>query len=133
MSMLGALLLAFASGLVLVVLVPVIAFRMAVAFLSQERVGWVQSLAAVVLAGFAQGCATGLFGGMDAGLFGAIVGWVAWSAVASVVAGIPFGRAFLVGIVMAVISWLMWWVLLVWLLFTGAAFLLGLAGAAALA
>jgi hypothetical protein len=146
MTWIAALALALASAFVLVLLIPVFAFRFAVPFLTGRTIGWFQSLAAVLLAGLVQGCARvalgGLagaalreagfaLGGLDSWGLGALVGWMVWSLVAGV-AGIPFGRALLVGLVMAVVSWLLWFALIVWLLFTGAALGLGVAGLALL-
>lgn len=121
-----ALGLALASATVLVLAIPVVAFRIAVALIGRKRVGWTRALVAVLLAGLAQGCAGSALVGLDGGLLGVVVGWVAWSLVAGWWVDLPFGRAVWVGLAMALLSWLLWFALIVWLLFSGAALVLGL-------
>ena len=70
--------------------------------LAEVTIGWPAAAVAVVLASVAQSCGSSLLGGLDVGLLGFLVGLAAWSAVVSAIGGLPFEKAMLVGLAMAV-------------------------------
>ncbi|HMV66666.1 MAG TPA: hypothetical protein PKA64_07435, partial [Myxococcota bacterium] len=73
--------------------------------LAEVTIGWPAAAVAVVLASVAQSCGSSLLGGLDVGLLGFLVGLAAWSAVVSAIGGLPFEKAMLVGLAMAVVTW----------------------------
>lgn len=102
--------------------------RAAIAAVAGVSCDTARSVVTVVMAGLFQSLAMGVVGGADAGLCGTIAGWVVWCGVVSLLAQVRFGQAVVVGLLMAVVHWVIGLLLAGFVLVTG----LGALGAAAL-
>lgn len=86
--------------------------RLAARLVSGHRVGWVRAIVATTCASLVQGCITGVVAGGDAGCSGVSAGFILWSAAIALLTDLSFGQALVVGLVMAVLQWLISLVLL---------------------
>lgn len=113
MGVLAALFL-LAVGAVLGVLGIVLAaalLRVVARAVADEKVGWGVALVTVVVAGLAQSIAMGIVFGADVGVCGTAFGFVVWSAMCAMLTGLRFGQAAAVGLVMAIVQWIVGWLL----------------------
>ena len=110
MSVLGGLLVVLLL-LPAWVLLQTLLLRLAVRLVGDVRLGFGRALVTVIVAGLVQEIATGglslLVLGGDGGLCGTIAGFLVWSAITSAMTDLTFRRALVVGLVMAVL----WWIL----------------------
>lgn len=88
------------------VLVQAWLLRVAAGLVSGRTVGWPRAIVATVVAGFVQGCLTGVLLGGDVGCSGAVFGFVLWSAAIALLTDLAFGQALFVGLVMAMLQWM---------------------------
>ena len=68
--------------------------------------GWGLASGVVVVGAFVQSLCMALLGGMDGGLLGGLVGFAAWSGTHAVLTGTSWGRAAVIGLLMAFCYWL---------------------------
>jgi hypothetical protein len=108
MAVLGGVL----AGIFLVfgVVVVAIAFqsvllRLVARWAADVQMGWGMAIITTVVAAFVQGCASGIVAGGDAGIIGLVVGFAVWSGTVAVLNQLEFAKAALIGVVMAVVQW----------------------------
>ncbi len=68
--------------------------------------GWGLAAGVVVIGALVQSFCMGLLGGLDGGMLGALVGFAAWSGTHAVLTGTSWGRAAVIGVLMAFCYWL---------------------------
>lgn len=81
--------------------------RLVARWAADVQMSWGMAIITTVVAAFVQGCASGLVAGGDAGIIGLIVGLAVWSGTVAVLNQLEFAKAALIGVVMAVVQWLL--------------------------
>lgn len=81
--------------------------RMVARWAADVQMGWGMAIITTVVAAFVQGCASSLLAGGDAGVIGLVVGFAVWSGTVAVLNQLEFAKAALIGVVMAVVQWVL--------------------------
>jgi len=81
--------------------------RMVARWAAEVQMGWGMAIITTVVATFAQGCASGIVAGGDGGVIGLVVGFAVWSGTVAVLNQLEFAKAALIGVVMAVVQWVL--------------------------